>query len=161
MVLGFQDQFEKPVRDGTKRHTIRALSNREWRPGIVCDCFVRPRQKGMRLIGRWPCVKVEQIRIFTTDETTVLGQQFHIVIEGIKLSPDEAAAFAWRDGFRSHGEDGALDLMQRFWMKTHGKGVAGRRNGRQYLPRYVDFTGIVIHWDYDKPCGTPKERKTR
>lgn len=117
MLLGFNRRFAPFVEDGSKTHTIRA--GKRWRPGMRCDCYVDPRQKTMRLLGRWPCVKVEPIRI---------TEQHTIIIYGQVLDFEECNALAWRDGFRDSGPAKAFPDMMEFW------------TGR--LP----FEGQIIHW---------------
>jgi hypothetical protein len=123
MLLGFKRRFASFVADGSKTHTIRAIRKNLPRPGEMCHCYVDPRQKTMRLLGRWKCVKVEEI-IVTRYELVMINDQ--------PLTVDECNALAWRDGFRSRGYEDAFDEMMEFW------------KGR--LP----FKGHVIHWKYSK-----------
>lgn len=137
MLLGFRRRFAPFVEEGSKTHTIRAKRKRPPRVGETCHCYVDPRQKTMRLLGRWACVRVEDIRI------TVFRHAYanigRVWIEGIELSLDEANALAWRDGFRGHGTSEAFAEMVSYWMKLHPE----VRRGCQY-----DFRGDVIHWRY-------------
>lgn len=120
------------VEDGSKTHTIRGKRKITPRVGEICHCYVDPRQKTMRLLGRWECVKVEEIRIEGGREKRS-GDFFGSVhIDGNRLDGDELDGLAWRDGFRSNGRDGAFTEMLEFW------------KGR--LP----FKGYVIHWDYNR-----------
>jgi hypothetical protein len=144
MTLGFKKQFETYVEEGSKRHSIRARGGRRWKVGDVADCFVNPRQKSMRLLGRWRVVKVEPIEI--RPATFHATPSLEIWIAGEMLSDDEANALAWRDGFRCNGRGGALMQMAGFWRKNHGLST---------------FEGDLIHWDYDHPVGSPAERKPR
>lgn len=139
MMLGFKRQFETYVEEGSKRHTIRAKGGRQWKPGVIADCFVNPRQKTMRCLGRWPVTKVEDIEIRSRGAAGGLV----IYVAGVMLSTDEANALAWRDGFRDAGRHGALAQMAGFW--------------RDRLP----FDGDLIHWDYDHPAVDPGARKAR
>jgi hypothetical protein len=154
MMLGFKKQFEKYVEDGSKRHSIREKGGRQWRPGMVADCFVNPRQKSMRCLGRWTVTKVQDIRIAVLpakDWITFNGGARGTVvltagvwIDGVQVEPDELGLLAWRDGFRGNGKGPAAFVqMMGFW------------KGR--LP----FEGDLIHWDYDHPVGSPAERKPR
>jgi hypothetical protein len=63
MLLGFKRRFAPFVEEGSKTHTIRAKRKIRPKVGEVCHCYVDPRQKSMRLLGRFPCVKVETIDI--------------------------------------------------------------------------------------------------
>lgn len=100
MMLGFMRLFEKKIVSGEKRHTIRDKSKRKWEAGVICDCFVNPQQKTMRLLGRWPCVKVDDIRI------TLMHEVF---INGERLGFDECVSLAVADGFESFAD------MMVFW----------------------------------------------
>jgi hypothetical protein len=124
MILGFKRQFAPFVEDGSKTHTIRARGQRRRFVAFedVCDCYVDPRQRTMRLLGRWPCVKVEEIQI------TAAG---NVLIEDVLLTASELTLFAWRDGFRSSGPAGAVSEMMAFW--------------KGQLP----FRGDLIHWKYN------------
>lgn len=124
MLLGFKRRFAPFVEDGSKTHTIRATRKRPPRVGEMCHCYVDPRQKTMRLLGRWPCVSVQQ---FSIDRRGLIR------IDGIPLTADEANALAYRDGFRSRGLTGAYAEMMDYWVDR--------------LP----FKGTVIHWDHRRP----------
>lgn len=152
MLLGFKRRFAPFVEDGSKTHTIR--SKRKVRPkvGETCHCYVDPRQKSMRLLGRFECVRVQDIEIGTrlTRNNEYVG---YIKIDGAALSPDECDLFAWRDGFRYdgtvmeitdpplHRHVGSFKLMLDYWLNER------TRNGKKDpLP----FHGDVIHWRYAK-----------
>jgi hypothetical protein len=127
MLLGFKRQFAPFVEDGSKTHTIRSVRKIAPRVGETCHCYVDPRQKSMRLLGRWPCVRVEQIEIVGG-----YGGIAQILVEGTSLDLKEMEALARRDGFR----DGGLKEMEAFWAKTHG-----------LAPSYI-FRGQIIHWKF-------------
>lgn len=135
MLLGFKRRFAPFVEDGSKTHTIRAIRKIVPRVGEMCHCYVDPRQKSMRLLGRWPCVRVQEIEmhwlaidINGRDCMTVL-----IRIDGVELSPEEANLFAWRDGFRSRTPETALGELHDYWHKLHGHAA-------------FPFHGHLIHW---------------
>ncbi len=128
MLLGFNRRFVEYIQDGSKTHTIRGKRKRPPRVGEICHCYVDARQKTMRLLGRWPCVRLQDIRI---DEEG-------IVMESLVLDADECDLLAYLDGFRPPNSSlqrpgAAFALMLQFW------------KGR--LP----FQGDVIHWDFTKP----------
>src|ERR1035437_2657281 len=130
MLLGFKRQFAPYVEDGSKTHSIRGIRRTAPKVGETCHCYVDPRQKTMRLLGRWPIVKVDEIYINSrvlSEEATYID----IRINGIPLSWDEKNQLAWADGFRPElGRQYALAEMMRFW------------NGR------MPFVGHIIHWRY-------------
>lgn len=132
MLLGFKRQSAKYVEDHSKTHTVRSFRKNPPKVGEICHCYVDPRQKTMRLLGRWPCVKIEPI---TLDfERQGIGYRLRITISDQTLSFDEANNFAWRDGFR--GTD-ALDRMALFW-------IASQRLTDELHSK--PWHGQVIHW---------------
>ncbi len=132
MLLGFKRMFAQYVEEGSKTHTIRGERKIAPRVGEIAHCYVDPRQKTMRLLGRFEVVKVERIEI--REAESVLEYDI-IEVDGQRLSLDECAELAWRDGFRDDGRNGAFFEMMQFW------------NGR--LP----FTGHIIHWRYQEGTG--------
>lgn len=165
MLLGFKRRFAPFVEEGSKTHTIRALRALRPRVGETCHCYVDPRQKTMRLLGRFECVKVEPIEIYERGSGT-----FGVVIAGEELTPDEKDALAWRDGFRSYNpsETGAFVEMIRYWVGTKRKVEINRVNrptGEPWIPRPpfgtgvpLQFTGDLIHWLYTQDRRAPRGR---
>lgn len=152
MLIGFKRRFAPFVEDGSKTHTIRAIRRIAPKVGEMCHCYVDPRQKTMRLLGRWPCVKVEDILIYERAEGT-----FGVFVDNVELTPDEKDALAWRDGFRSYNPNymGAFVEMMRFWSATHGEGRRIDVNSINHPigepvamlgGKALDFHGIIIHW---------------
>jgi hypothetical protein len=125
MLLGFKRRFEGFVREGSKTHTIRGerKDGKAPRVGETCHCYVDPRQKSMKLLGRWECVRAERIRMY---EAVGASYGVEVVIDGVVLDRPEKDALAHRDGFRKRG----FQEMCKFW------------KGR--LP----FKGWVIHWKW-------------
>jgi hypothetical protein len=142
MMLGFKRRFAPYVHEGSKTHTIRANCGRTWKAGMRCDCYVDPRQKSMRLLGRFTCVKVEDIVISREPRpgTCETHPWLFIEIEGICLEFDEANEFAYRDGFRELGRRRALEAMTMYW-------IAEMR--RHPTHRSFPFVGHVIHWKFE------------
>ena len=128
MLLGFRPRFVSFVLDGSKTHTIRAERKLPPEVGEICHCYTGLRRKGARLLGRWPCVKVEAIEIYERRDGT-LG----VIIDGQELDPDERNTLAWTDGFRDNGMRGAFAEMATYWLALH-------------LKTSFPFTGHVIHW---------------
>lgn len=138
MLVGFKRQFAPYVEEGSKTHTIRGAGR--FKVGQRLDCYVDPRQKSMRLLGRWPCVNVEQI-IIETIQAAGDFNTLRLEISGITLSADEAIAFAFRDGFRPVRACDALVSMKHFWERER---------------KLVDqpghwWDGEIGHWDFSRP----------
>src|SRR5271166_1223365 len=68
--------------------------------GRRMDCYVNPRQKSMKLLGRWPCVKIQDIFI---------AADLTIWVDGVRLVGDEMGLLAESDGFTSFSQ------MMNFW----------------------------------------------
>ena len=132
MLLGFQARFEKKILDKSKRHTIRAKRKRRPQPGQPCHCYVNPRQKSMRLLGRWYCVRVQDIRIKAHRDCFLIS-----IDKQPPLLIDECKRLAIADGFDS------LQEMMEFWADR--------------LP----FNGDLIHWNPDAPAPAPKKKQPR
>lgn len=116
-LYNFQRRFVPAIlgfRPDLKTHTIRAKRKQRTKPGEMLHLYTGLRQKGAQLLLRAKCTKVESIEI-----TPV----WHVLIDGVILSPDEKEQLAWHDGFTS------FSAMMDFW------------EGR--LP----FSGDVIHWE--------------
>lgn len=118
----FKPQFRNKILAGEKRHTIRAKRARPPQVGDACHLFCGMRTKQCELLGRFPCVKVEDILIAR------FAGDFEIKIDGVPLDASEKEALARRDGFASLAE------MAEFWERAH--------------PRTVFFRGDVIHWRF-------------
>lgn len=152
MLLGFQTRFVPMILAHTKRHTIRAKRKIAPRVGEICHCYTGLRQRGpiiqkfasgqvvrqkmTRLLGRWPCVNVQEIQIKGSFHAYA-GFIGGVLIERQVLSQDECEALARSDGFETFTE------MMEFW--------------RGRLP----FRGDIIHWDPTKPAAAPTRSSAR
>jgi hypothetical protein len=154
MLLNFHPRFVPMILDGSKSHTIRAARAREPKVGEICHCYTGLRHKGAKLLGRWPCVKVEWVEMYECGD----GRFSVILTNGAPYGPgsyhhelgqDEKNMFAWVDGFRTKQSgpaligppklDGCFDTMILYWIENHWKGK-----------RPFEFTGNLIHWRQGK-----------
>ena len=129
MLLGFKARFAPFVEEGSKTHTIRAKRKIRPRVGETCHCYVNPRQKSMRLLGRFKCIRVEDLRI----EVDVYKTTVRLFINGEYLSWDETEEFLWRDGFRGTHMSACLQALE-FWGDKLAMG-----------PMHSD----IVHWKYE------------
>lgn len=127
MLLNFKPQFVSFIMDGSKSHTIRATRKRTPRVGEICHCYTGLRHKGAKLLGRWYCTKVEEIRI---EAAVNCLQYLRVWIDGVELDGGEVDTLFERDGFKRQSRFllSPSYLARAFW------------NDR--LP----FTGHLIHW---------------
>lgn len=121
-LYNFQQQFVPHILNGSKQHTIRAKRKNVERVGNTMHLYTGLRQKGARLLGRYPCVKVECIEIDDLPEIFLDKAGPVVRIDGQLLEHDECEQLARRDGFKSLAE------MMDFW--------------RGRLP----FEGHILHW---------------
>lgn len=129
MLLGFKRQFAPFVEDHSKTHTIRGFGKRRpFRVGDICHCYVDPRQKTMRLLGRWPCVRVEDIHIEAYGHPSV---PLIVYIAGHPLHSEEANMLFLRDGFR--------DLTGETYQHIH--------QAAEFWKGRLPFVGHIIHWN--------------
>jgi hypothetical protein len=135
MLLGFKRRFAPFVEEGSKTHTIRAIRKIVPKVGEMCHCYVDPRQKSMRLLGRFECVLVQDFVMerISTDPTV---EGIAVSIDGERLSPDEREAFFHRDGFREPGRS-ATQQAYDFWAN---------------LERPLPWHGHLIHWKWEAPA---------
>jgi hypothetical protein len=135
-LYNFKTRFVPFILDGTKTHTIRAPRAHVDTPGNICHLYTGLRQRGARLLGRYPCKKVETFLIADKQlyETDDPHYKFGLWINEVELSIDEMILLAWNDGFRSNGVDGAFREFMQFWSD-----------------RPLPWCGHIIHWDFRKP----------
>lgn len=122
-LYNFQPRFVLPIRSGTKRHTIRATRKYPDRVGDILHLYTGLRTKRTELLGRFPCVRVEDIEILSgcncVDQCPFPAR---VKVNGQELNGDEREKLARLDGFKNFAE------MAAFW------------KGR------VPFSGQIIHW---------------
>jgi hypothetical protein len=143
MLLGFKQRFEQFVREGSKTHTIRRLKKHSPKVGDVCHCYGDLRQKSMHLLGRWPCIAVDNVRIDRNPNAAPVALK--VRINGELLDADETRALFYRDGFRDPGRCPALQARD-FW-----DAARPRRSSNPAFP----FEGQMIHWDFAHPVKSP------
>lgn len=144
MNLGFQDQFETFVVDGSKRHSMRAGDR--WSVGMRADLFVRIRQPGMRLLFRAWVTKVQRVVIEWKSGSLTCGIHLTVTIDGTELAPDEMEGFFYRDGFRNPGTLPSWQAEQ-FWRKDLRKGPwVGQIVHWDWTNRFTEKTGSIIKW---------------
>lgn len=142
------------VEDGSKTHSIRAkrkpnkLGHPQRSPhvGEIANCYVNPRRKTMRLLGRWPITRVEDIRIRARYESGV-PVSLIVWVNDEMLDEPETNQLCWRDGFRNSTASNSWREFSYFWRSTHGH--------YSKEPAIIEFRGDLIHWDF----GSPVERK--
>ena len=160
MLLNFKPCFVPFIQAGTKRHTIRAARAIPPKVGEICHCYTGLRRKGAKLLGRWPCVKVEDILIYTRGDGS-----FGVVVAGQGLDLHEKNGLAFADGFREVLGPPPFVQMMRYWISTHGDGSEIQvQDGEPLIvgnSKGIDFQGQIIHWDFDNPALEPARKRLR
>jgi hypothetical protein len=145
VLLGFKRRFAPFVEEGSKTHTIRAIGKRRaFRPGDICDCFVDSRQKTMRCIGRFKCVRVEEIAIHPTHQQS---KPIAVFINGERLTAEESDLFFYRDGFR--------ELTGETYQHMHQAAEFWR------FPDRAPFVGHLIHWEFKPGTANAKPKASK
>lgn len=127
MTCGFKDQFEEYVQNGTKPHTMR--QGKRWKVGMRLDAFVRPRQKGMRLLFRAIITRVDDVLVWHSIDPRIAVA---ININGDLLDRDDTERFLWVDGFRDMSRGSSIDQALSFWRKQLAAGA---------------WEGQIVHWN--------------
>ncbi len=119
MILSFQSQFMKPIKDGHKVHTIRVDKANRWKAGNNLEAYNGPYWKGQKRIKFFEgtCHSTQAITIRYGDNKL---HRPAIEVDGTLLSELECIHLAINDGFNS------LDDFLK-WFDD-------------------DFTGKIIHW---------------
>lgn len=132
MLVGFKRQFAPFVEEGSKTHTIRARRQDGTRAkvGETLHCYVDSRQKTMRLLGRFECVKVQSIHIVT--DCSLNHPPLMVQIDDTWLTADEAEVFFHADGFRAP-DSSSIEQAAKYW------------KGREF-----PFDGDLNHWKFEE-----------
>ena len=139
MLLGFKGMFAPFVQNGSKRHTIRRRRKIRPRVGDVAHCYVNPRQKTMRLLGRWPVTRVQEIEIKQSSHPARLL----VTIDGAELDDLDVELLFHRDGFRDRNREPYQAMAQ----------------ARMFWADKLPFVGDLIHWDYERPVTAARENE--
>ena len=110
-LYNFHRRFVPFIKNGTKKHTIRAERCHPDKAGNTLHLYQGLRTKKAKLIKRVECVKIEQIYIYRDFQTEV-------EIAGVPLTVSEKESLARRDGFKDFAE------MMDFWcgrLPFHGQ----------------------------------------
>lgn len=117
MILGFKKQFVKPIKAGTKIHTIREDKHNRWKPGMKMHFATGVRTKKYRqFIPTLTCIRVQKIKIIYKKTSP----SPKIFVDGKRLNMDDTYFLAKGDGFSN-------TWQFREWFNK-------------------DFTGKIIHW---------------
>ena len=145
MLLGFKRRFAPFVEGGSKTHTIRRKKRYPPKAGDTCHCYVDPRQKTMRLLGRFRCTAVQDITICLTG---IPEEPLGVLIDSEPLSPDEVDQLFYRDGFRdlTRGPHQPMRQAAEFWANAE-----------------FPFHGDLVHWEFKdaaRPASSATEKKS-
>jgi hypothetical protein len=98
MVLGFKEQFKKPISDGSKIHSIRDDKSRRWKAGMLIQMATGIRTSNYHCFNSSHyCVSVQDV--FMSFD----GSRLDVSIDGKEIFGGfEREQFAKNDGFESY-----------------------------------------------------------
>jgi hypothetical protein len=123
VAYSFRRRFVEPIRDGTKRQTMRAHRSRHARPGETMQLYCGQRTRYCFKIVDVTCKAVDRIALHF-----VAGAGLLITLNGKLLGARRTRQFVRGDGF-----DNVADFRQ-FWFREHGA-VDG-----------MEWEGVVLRW---------------
>ena len=135
VAYSFKREFEQPIRDRVKPHTLRAPRrgrSRHSRPGEAMQLWLGLRSRRPTPIGRATCDRFQRVSLdFSAPNPVVLHDLVEVSLGTFELCGDPQPvravdAFAVSDGFAD------IEAMGRFWRDTHGMTV---------------WQGFLIGWD--------------
>ena len=103
MVLGFKPQFEEPILQGRKQHTIRKDKNDRWKPGMKIHFATGVRTKLYHQFKEGVCISTQKIQILW-DNISLNGEFVSILVDGHLIDLDEVETLAINDGFEDVSE---------------------------------------------------------
>ena len=103
MVLGFKPQFEEPILQGRKKHTIRKDKNDRWKPGMKIHFATGVRTKLYHQFKEGVCISTQKIQILW-DNISLNGEFVSILVDGHLIDLDEVETLAINDGFEDVSE---------------------------------------------------------
>ena len=121
MVLGFKKQFQAPILEGTKIHTIRKDEKERWHPGMLIHMATGTRSKYYNCFKEAKCISTQ--RIFMSYDWML-----HISISDRELYKEEKEQLAIKDGFAD------FKAFEDYWYPELLK------------EKYQSFSGKIIHW---------------
>jgi hypothetical protein len=117
MIVGFKKQFEEPILNGTKKHTIREDKKERHGGGATLHLATGVRTKSYRCLKKVLCTSVQKIEIIYVNG---IYNDVFVYLDGRELSYDEVTKMAKNDGFNS--QDSFFEWFNK------------------------DFSGKIIHW---------------
>lgn len=106
--INFKTEFAEPVKNGTKRQTIRQLRKNPIKPGDMLTMFTGQRTTNCRKLCMHKCKSVEEIemtRELTYDypeSTNATGHIWDVKIDGRGITGAEVRHIAMKDGFKDN-----------------------------------------------------------
>lgn len=139
MILGFKKQFEGPILDGTKIHTIREDSHNRWKSGNKIHFATGVRTKKYNQFFNLICISVQPIRLVNH------GNHVYCIIqteekEYIHNDCIEHDHIKWYSGHLNQKGGLLGDLC-----KNDGLSLGDFK--KWFIPKPDDtFNGTIIHW---------------
>lgn len=97
MILAFNKQFVKLIKNGSKIHSIRVDKHNRWKAGRSIQMATGVRTKKYKCFSKkHSCISVQRIEIRYEKNNIIL-----VFVDGRKLIPMEVLRLARNDGFKS------------------------------------------------------------
>jgi hypothetical protein len=123
MITAFKKQFERPIQDGTKKHTLREDKNNRYTGGATLHLAIGVRTKMYRCLKKVLCTGTQEVLILYGSGgycDVFVYQNVRVVVDGKELSYPKIVQLAMNDGFNN------TDSFFRWFNK--------------------DFKGKIVHW---------------
>jgi uncharacterized protein YqfB (UPF0267 family) len=97
MIIGFKEQFVRPILAKTKKHTIREDSHSRWKTGMKMHMATGVRTKKYHQFNEETVKSIQEIEIITFE----FAEETIVRIDGQSLRTKEIRQLAQNDGFES------------------------------------------------------------
>lgn len=126
MIIGFKEQFEKSILDGTKIHTIREDKKNSWVPGKKMHQCTNLRTKKQHCFNVEQCISTQKIEIIHIDNNAAVFIDSRLFYS--KSCTSELAVDSHNNMIEFVNNDGFKTIDDFFnWFDK-------------------DFIGKIIHW---------------
>lgn len=138
MIIGYQDQFEKPILELVKTSTIRKDPKKRWRVGMTMHKVTGGHwTKKRRRFATATVTAVEDVQMHIQYWNPYDGYTAFIRVGDVPLSPEAQKALAKQEGF----ED-LFDMLA--WFAEHGEKGDETPNytAYTYVGRKITFSNV-------------------
>ena len=128
MIIGFKNQFEQPILDGTKIHSMREDLHNRYREGVNLQMATGVRTKKYHQFAQNPCTGTQKIKIQYKSTGSV-----NVFIDGVLFYYQDSRGFVSEEKSKKN----MLLLAKNDGFDSIGSFFAWFNK---------DFSGKIIHW---------------